>query len=73
MEIAGSGQNYLAEHSKREKKKKQTEEEVGGQHQEMDRSGARQVPEGCGEQGKMEGSGCEIICGVPGTVAVKVT
>ena len=34
------------------KKTRQTEEEVGGQHQEMDRPGVRQVPEGSGEQGK---------------------
>ena len=29
------------------------------------RPGVRQVPEGCGEQIKMEESGCEIICGAP--------
>ena len=28
----------------------------------MDRPGVRQVPEGSGEQGKMEETGCEIIC-----------
>ena len=49
----------------------QTEEEVGRQHQGMDRPGVRQVPEGSGEQGKMEGTGCEIICGAPTTLAVK--
>ena len=43
-----SGQNHLARQSKRGKKTKQTEEEVGRQHQGMDRSGARQVPEGSG-------------------------
>ena len=32
-----SGQNHLARHSKRGKKTRQTEEEVGGQHQGMDR------------------------------------
>ena len=37
----------------------------------MDRPGARQVPEGSGEQGKMEETGCEIICGAPTTLAVK--
>ena len=41
------------------------EEEVGRQHQGMDRPGVRQVPEGSGEQGKMEETGCEIICGAP--------
>ena len=38
-----------------------TEEEVGRQHQGMDRLGVRQVPEGNGEQGKTEAT----------TVAVK--
>ena len=37
----------------------------------MDRLGVRQVPEGSGEQGKMEETGCEIICGAPTTFAVK--
>ena len=48
-----------------------TKEEVGRQHQGMDRPGVRQVPEGSGEQGKMEESGCKIICGGPTTLAVK--
>ena len=34
--------------------KSNDEKEVGGQHQGMDRPGVRQVPEGSGEQGKME-------------------
>ena len=29
------------------------------------------IPEGSGEQGKMEETGCEIICGAPTTLAVK--
>ena len=37
----------------------------------MGRLGVRQVPEGSGEQGKMEETGCEIICGAPTTFAVK--
>ena len=49
-----SGQNHLARHSERGKKTRQTEEEVGRQHQGMDRPGVRQVPEGSAEQGKME-------------------
>ena len=44
-------------------KTSQTEEEVGRQHQGMDSPGVRQVPEGSGEQRKMEETGCEIICG----------
>ena len=66
-----SGENHLARHSERGTKTRQTEEEVGRQHQGMDRPGVRQVPEGSGEQGKMEGTGCEIICGAPMTLAVK--
>ena len=50
---------------------RQTEEEVGRQHQGMDRPGVHQVPEGSGEQGKMEEADCEIICGAPTTLAVK--
>ena len=55
---------------KREKKTRQTEKEVGRQHQGMDRPGVRQVLEGSGEQGKMEETGCEVICGAQMTLAV---
>ena len=44
---------------------------MGRQHQGMDRPGVRQVPEGSGEQGKMEKTGCKIIRGVPMTLWVK--
>ena len=37
----------------------------------MDRPGVLQVPEGSGEQGKMEKTGCKLICGSPTTLAVK--
>ena len=67
-----SGQNHLARHSERGKKTRQTEKkEVGRQHQGMDRPGFRQIPEGSGEQGTMEQTDCEIICGAPTTLAVK--
>ena len=58
-----SGQNHVARHSERGKKTTQKEEEVRRQHQGMDKPGVRQVPEGSGEQGKMEETGCEIISG----------
>ena len=61
----------FARHSERGKKTRETEEEVGRQHQGMDRPGVLQVPEGTGEQGKMEKTGFEIICGAPTTLAVK--
>ena len=65
------GQTHLARHSERGKKTKQTEEEMRRQHQGMDRPGVRQVPDCSGEQGKMEKTGCKIICGAPSTLAVK--
>ena len=58
-----SGQNHLARHSEKRKKTRQAEEEVGKQHQGMDRPGVQQVAESSGEQRKMEKAGCEIICG----------
>ena len=60
-----SGQNHFARHGGRGKKTRRTKEEVGRQHQGMNRPGVRQVPEGSGEQEKMEETGCEIICGAP--------
>ena len=66
-----SGQTHLARRSARGKKTRRAEEEVGRQHQGMDRPGVRQVSEGSGEQGKMEETGCEIICGSQSTLAVK--
>ena len=65
------GPNHLARHSERGKKTRRTKGEVGRQHQGMDRPGVRQVPEGSGKQGKMEKTGCKIICGAPTTLAVK--
>ena len=65
-----SGQNHVARQTERWKKKRQTEEEVGG-HQGMDRHGLWRVPEGSGEQGKMEKTGRKIICGAPKTIALK--
>ena len=71
LPVHKSGQNYLARHNEREKKARQTEEKMGRQLQGMNRPGVRQVPEGSGEQGKMEKTGCKIICGAPMTIAIK--
>ena len=49
----------------------QAEEEVGRQHQGMNRPGVRHVPEGSEEQGKMEETGCEIICDARTILTVK--
>ena len=59
------------EEEKSDKGRGRTKEEVVRQHQGMDRPGVLQVPQGSGEQGKMEKTGCEIICGVPATLTVK--
>ena len=66
-----SGQNHLARHSERGKKTRRTKEELGRQHQAMDRPGVIEVPEGSGKQRKMEETGCEVICGAPTTLEVK--
>ena len=66
-----AGQNHLARHSERGKKTRKTEEEVGRQHQEMDRLWVRRVPKASREQGKVEQTSCEILCGVPTTLMVK--
>ena len=44
---------------------------MGRQHQGMDRPGVWQVPVGSGEQGKMEKTGCKIICGAQTTLTGK--
>ena len=65
LPFISAGQNHLERHSERRKKTRLTEEEVGRQHQGMDRPGVRHVPESGGEQRKMEETGCEVICGAP--------
>ena len=67
---SGLAKTILRRYSERRKNTRQTKEEVGRQHQGMDRPGVRQVPEGSGEHGKMEETGCEIICDAPTTLAV---
>ena len=66
-----SSQNHLARHSERGKKTRQTEKVVGRQHQEMDRPGVRQAPDGNEEQRKMKKTGCKIIFVASTTLAVK--
>ena len=55
----------------RGQKTRQTEKEVGRQHQGMHRPGVHQVPEASEEHAKMEETGCEIIRDSPMTLAVK--
>ena len=68
---SGLAKTILQGTVKRGKKTRWTKEEVGRQHQGMDRPGVRQVPEGSGEQGKMEKTGCKIIWGALMTLTVK--
>ena len=67
---SGLAKTILQGTEKGGKKTRQTEEEVGRQHQGTDRPGVCQVPEGSREQGKMEETGCEIICSAPTTFTV---
>ena len=71
LQLTRSIQNHFAGYNERGKKTRQTEEDVGRQYQGMDTPGVRQIPEGSGEQGKIEETGFEIICGAPTTLAVK--
>ena len=66
-----SGQNHLARHREKGKKTRQTDEEVGRQHQGKDRPGVRQVQEGSEDQRKKQETGCENMCGAQTTLAVK--
>ena len=45
--------------------------EVGRQNEGMDRPGVCKIPDGNGNQRKMEETGCEITCGAPTTPTVK--
>ena len=63
--------NHLARHSERGKKTRQTEEKVGRENQGMNGPEVRKITEGSGEQGKVEETDCEIICGAPTILAVK--
>ena len=71
LPFIGCSQNHLARHSERGRKTRQTEKEMGRQHQGMDRPAwVCQVPEGGGEQRETEETGSEVICGAPTTLAV---
>ena len=51
--------------------RRQTEEEVGRQHQGMDKPRVHHVPESGREQKMTEESGCEVICGTQTTLMAK--
>ena len=68
---SGLAKTILQGTAKKGKKTRRTKEGVGRQHQGMDRPRVRQVPEGSGEQEKMEKTGCKFICGAPTHLAVK--
>ena len=68
---SGLAKTILQDTVKGGKKTRQTEEEMERQHQGMDRPGIRLVREGSGEQGKMEETGCKLICSAPTALADK--
>ena len=63
--------NHLARHSERGKKTRQTEEEMGRQHQEWTSLEFAKSQRAVENREKMEKTGCEIICGTSMTLAVK--
>ena len=62
---------HLARHSERGKKTRKTEEEVGRQHQGMDRPEFGRSQRAVENRKKMEETGCETICGAPTILAIK--
>ena len=68
-----SGQNYLEGTMIERENTRQTEKEVGRQHQGMDRPGVWKVPEGSRQQAKTEETGCKVISGVPMTSRLRNT
>ena len=69
--VIRSGQNHRARHNGKGEEDKVDREEVGRKHQGIGRLGLCQVPEGSGEQKKVEDAGCEVICGASMDLAVK--
>ena len=66
-----SGQNHLARDSEMGEEDKADRGRGGKTTPGNGQVGARQVPEGGGEQENMEETSCETICGAPTTLAVK--
>ena len=56
---SGLAKNQLARHSERGKKTRQTEKRL----EDNIKKWTGQVPEGSGEQKKMEKTSCEVMCG----------
>ena len=69
--LSGLAKTILQGTVKGERRQGRQRKRWGTQRQGIDRPGVRQVPEGSGEQGKMEKTGCKNICGAPTTLAVK--
>ena len=69
---SGLAKTILQGTVKRERRRgRQIEGEVGRQHRGLDRPGVRQVPDGSGDQNKMEETGYEIIRSASTTLTVK--
>ena len=65
------GQNQFSRHSERGEEDEADRGRGGKTTSGNGRPGVRRVPEGSGEQGKMEETSCKIICGAPTTLVVK--
>ena len=65
-----SGENHLAKHGEKGKKTRQTEVEVGSIRDWTGLEFGR-CQRAVKNRGKMEETGCEMICGAPTTFAVK--
>ena len=67
LKILWHGEDNSAGDNERSKKERKTEEEMGRQHQGMDRNGVLRFLEGSGRQRRMERYCCNVICGTPTT------
>ena len=66
-----SGQNHLAKAQWKGEENKADRGRGGKTTSGNGQAWSSEVPEGSGEQRKMEKTGCEIICGAPTTLVVK--
>ena len=71
LKILWHGEDNSARDSERSQKERETEEEMGREHQGMDGNGVWSFPEGSRRQGRMERYCCNVICGAQTTSKVK--
>ena len=69
--LARSSRNHLARHSERGEEDKEDRGRGGKTTSENGQAWTSASPRGQWKTGKMEETGCEVICGAPTTLAVK--